>query len=164
MEFNACPGLSWCVELTKCSHSGLHHKYGGAGHHPVVILLRPGGALLSGQGSAGLRVRVRHTERLPALVPLTEEDVALQVDRVGVREPEHRVQLRRRDSSAGVKHELRQNISLRTSAFKKIKTISHWIRQTYPLLFRSLTELFLSLNAKQFLTLMPYFSAIDVLS
>ena len=32
---------------------------------------------------------------------------------------------------------------------------------THPLLLRSLTELFLSLNAKQFRTLMPYFSVID---
>ena len=115
----------YSAELTQRGDSRLENKDGGAGHHPVVILLRPGGALLSGQGPAGLRVRVRHTERLPTLVPFTEEDVALQVDRVGVREPEHRVQLRRRDSSAGVKHELGQNISLRTSAFKKIKTISH---------------------------------------
>ena len=105
----------YSAELTQRSHSRLENKDGGAGHHPVVVILGAGAALLGGQRPAGLGVWVRHTERLHTVVSLTEDDVALQVDGVGVREPEHRVQPGGRHSAVGVKHELRQNISLRTS-------------------------------------------------
>ena len=105
----------YSAQLTQRGDSRLENKDGGAGHHPVVVILGPGASLLGRQRSAGLRVRVRHTERLHTVVFLAEDDVALQVDGVGVREPEHRVQPRGRHSVAGIKHELGENISLGTS-------------------------------------------------
>ena len=153
----------YSAELTQRGDSRLQNKDRGAGHHSVVVILGARASLLGRQRSAGLRVRVGDTERLHTLVSLAEDDVALQVDGVGVREPEHRVQPRGRHSAAGVKHELGENILLRTPAATKEQLV-RWegrLVTTYPLLLRSLTELFLSLNAKQFRTLMPYFSVID---
>ena len=109
----------YSAELTQRGDSRLENKDGGAGHHPVVVILRAGASLLGRQRSAGLGVRVSHTERLHTVVSLTEDDVALQVDGVGVREPEHRVEPGGRHSAVGVKHELGQNISLRTSERKE---------------------------------------------
>ena len=105
----------YSADLTQRSHSRLENKDGGAGHHPVLVILGARTSLLGRQRSAGLRVGVCDTERLHTVVPLTEDDVALQVDGVGVWEPEHRVQPRSRHSSAGVKHELGENIPLGTS-------------------------------------------------
>ena len=105
----------YSAELTQRSHSRLENKDGGAGHHPVFVILGARTSLLGRQRSAGLGVGVCDTERLHTVVPLTEDDVALQVDGVGVREPEHRVEPRSRHSSAGVKHELGENIPLGTS-------------------------------------------------
>ena len=105
----------YSAQLTQRGDSRLQNKDGGAGHHPVVVILRAGASLLGRKRSAGLGVWVSHTERLHTVVSLTEDDVALQVDGVGVREPEHRVQPRGRHSAAGVKHELGENISLWTS-------------------------------------------------
>ena len=105
----------YSAELTQRGDSRLENKDGGAGHHPVVVILGPGASLLGRQRSAGLRVRVRHTERLHTVVFLAEDDVALQVDGVGVREPEHRVQPGGRHAAVGVEHELGQNISLGTT-------------------------------------------------
>ena len=154
----------YSVELTQRGDSRLQNKDRGAGHHSVVVILGARASLLGRQRSAGLGVGVRHTERLHTVVSLTEDDVALQVDGVGVREPEHRVQPRGRHSAAGVKHELGENILLGTPAATRGQLV-RWeggrMVTTYPLLLRSLTELFLSLNAKQFRTLMPYFSVID---
>ena len=45
-------GLCYDVELTQSCDSRLHHEDGGAGHHPVVVVLRAGGPLLGGQGSS----------------------------------------------------------------------------------------------------------------
>ena len=154
----------YSAQLTQRSDSRLENKDGGAGHHPVIVILRAGASLLGRQRSAGLRVRVGDTERLHTLVSLAEDDVALEVDGVGVREPEHRVQPRGRHSAAGVKHELGENILLGTPAATRgqlVRCEGGRLVTTYPLLLRSLTELFLSLNAKQFRTLMPYFSVID---
>ena len=105
----------YSVELTQRGDSRLQNKDRGAGHHSVVVILGARASLLGRQRSAGLRVRVGDTERLHTLVSLAEDDVALQVDGVGVREPEHGVQPGGRHSAVGVKHELRENISLRTS-------------------------------------------------
>ena len=105
----------YSAELTQRGDSRLQNKDRGAGHHSVVVILGARASLLGRQRSAGLRVRVGDTERFHTLVSLTEDDVALQVDGVGVREPEHRVQPRSRHSSAGVKHELGENIPLGTS-------------------------------------------------
>ena len=109
----------YSAELTQRGDSRLQNKDGGAGHHPVVVILRAGASLLGRKRSAGLGVWVSHTERLHTVVSLTEDDVALQVDGVGVREPEHRVEPGGRHSAVGVKHELGQNISLRTSERKE---------------------------------------------
>ena len=105
----------YSAELTQRSDSRLENKDCGAGHHPVVVILGAGASLLGRQRSAGLRVRVRDTERLHTVVSLTEDDVALQVDGVGVWEPEHGVQPGGRHTAIRVKHELGQNISLGTS-------------------------------------------------
>ena len=105
----------YSAELTKRSDSRLENKDGGAGHHPVVVILGTGASLLCRQRSAGLRVRVGDTERLHTLVSLAEDDVALQVDGVGVGEPEHRVQPGGRHSAVGVEHKLGENIPLGTS-------------------------------------------------
>ena len=106
----------YSVELTQRGDSRLQNKDRGAGHHSVVVILGARASLLGRQRSAGLRVRVGDTEGLHTVVSLAENDVALQVDGVGVREPEHRVQPRGRHSAAGVKHELGENILLGTPA------------------------------------------------
>ena len=105
----------YSAELTQRSHSRLENKDGGAGHHPVFVILGARASLLGRQRSAGLGVGVCDTERLHTVVPLTEDDVALQVDGVGVWEPEHGVQPGGRHTAVRVKHELGQNISLGTS-------------------------------------------------
>ena len=79
------------------------------------------------------------------------------MDGVGVRESEHGVQLGARHAARGVEHELGQHVPLGTpaAAIIDMRIIINPLFYIYPLLLRSLTELFLSLNAKQFLTLMP---------
>ena len=116
----------YSAQLTQSGDSRLQNKDGGAGHHPVVVVLGAGAPLLGRQRPAGLRVWVRHTERLHTVVSLTEDDVALEVDGVGVREPEHRVQPGGRHSPVGVKHELGQNISLRTSETREQLVSGRW--------------------------------------
>ena len=110
----------WFIEPTQSSYSGLDHKDCCTGHHPRIIVICR--RWLQWQRSSWLRVWVRDTQRLLAVLLLAEEDVTLQVDGVGVREPEHGVQLGAGHSSAGVEHELGQDVPLWTST-KRIKLI-----------------------------------------
>ena len=70
--------------LTKCRDPRLNDEDRCAGHHPgvVVVVARAGG-----QRSSCLGIGISDTDRLLTVIFLAEEDVALQVNRVGVREP-----------------------------------------------------------------------------
>ena len=65
-------------EPTQSGDPRLHHEHGGARHHPRLVLVLLGGGGRGGQRPPGLRVRVRHTQRLLAVVLLAQQDVALR--------------------------------------------------------------------------------------
>ena len=79
--------------LTQGCHSGLHHEHGGAGHHPGVVIVNVGVPALRGQTPPGLRLWISDAETLLAVLLVTEQNITLKMNSVGVRKPANIIEL-----------------------------------------------------------------------